>query len=1142
MCKRFIFLTFVVEVLGVILISRAKAADPDLVGYWRFDEGSGTVAYDTSGNGNDAVFTGDPQWVAGQFGGALEFDGSGDFLDCGNDPSLMISGAVTMTAWIRLGAVGIDHKIGGNQDGANGGYKMSMYNTDKVEFEIRTAANAAVLNRNVAGGTTMDAGVWYHIAGVYSQEDGYIRTYVDGVLDREMATAEALGASPGNLYMGCEPYNTGAYHFNGVMDDLRLYSRALTEPEINGVMLGGGANFPFASSPSPADGTLHADTWVTLSWRAGDFAASHDVYFSDNFDDVNEGTGDAFRGNQGTTYYIAGFPGFAYPDGLVPGTTYYWRIDEVNEADPNSPWRGPVWSFSVPSKKAYDPFPADGTEFVDPTAITLSWTAGYDAKLHAVYLGDDFDTVSNATGGITVGTTTYNPGPLEFNKTYYWRVDEFDGLATNKGDVWSFGTLPEIAITDPTLVGWWKFDESTGTLALDWSGHGNHGEFQGDPQRVAGQIGGALEFDGSGDILSCGRDPSLAIVEAVTMTAWIKVDVLNLDHKVGGNQDGSNGGYKMTVFSNNKVEFEIRDAGNASTLNRDVAGGTTLETGIWYHVAGAYSHGDGYIRTYVDGELDRELQTMNELGASPGTFYIGCEPFNTSSYNFTGVMDDLRLYNRALTSDDIKQTMRGELDLAWNPEPVNGATVDIAKATPLTWSPGDKASEHDVYFGTDETAVADADASDITGVYRGRQSATAYTPPEGVQWGGGPYYWRIDEVNTDQTVSKGRIWTFTVADFRTVDDFESYTDDDDAGEAIWQSWIDGFGVAGNGSQVGYLLPPYAERTIVHSGSQSMPLFYDNTAGVENSEAELKLTSPRDWTERGVAELSLWFRGYPPSTGSFIESPAGTYTMTASGTDIWGTADQFHYAYRMLTGAGSIVAKVERIANTNGWAKAGVMIRETMDPGSKHAFACMTPSNGVAAQGRDATDGDSFNTNQTGISTPYWVKLERSASGNFVVSHSANGATWSPVEGASPRNITMSATVYVGLALTSHDADLTCEAVFSNVTITGSVSGQWASQDINIVSNAAEPLYVAISNAGGAPAIVAHEDPMAATIDTWTQWVIPLQDFADQGINLSYVDKIAIGLGTTGDPAASGGSGTMYIDDIRLYRPGEAAGQ
>ena len=132
-------------------------------------------------------------------------------------------------------------------------------------------------------------------------------------------------------------------------------------------------------------------------------------------------------------------------------------------------------------------------------------------------------------------------------------------------------------------------------------------------------------------------------------------------------------------------------------------------------------------------------------------------------------------------------------------------------------------------------------------------------------------------------------------------------------------------------------------------------------------------------------------------------------------------------------------------------------------------------------------------------------------------------------------MTLSSTVYVGLALTSHDVALTAQAVFSGVQTTGTVTGQWQSQDIGIVSNAAEPLYVAISNATGAPAVVAHDDPAAATIDNWTEWRIPLQAFADQGINLSNVDKIAVGLGSQSGMASAGGSGTVYIDDIRLYR-------
>jgi hypothetical protein len=118
--------------------------------------------------------------------------------------------------------------------------------------------------------------------------------------------------------------------------------------------------------------------------------------------------------------------------------------------------------------------------------------------------------------------------------------------------------------------------------------------------------------------------------------------------------------------------------------------------------------------------------------------------------------------------------------------------------------------------------------------------------------------------------------------------------------------------------------------------------------------------------------------------------------------------------------------------------------------------------------------------------------------------------------------------------------LTCQAVFSNVTTTGSVTGQWTNQDIGILSNDDEPMYVAISNSTGSPAVVYHDDPDAATIDTWTEWVVPVQTFAAQGINLTDVDRIAVGLGTRGNMTAPGGSGKMFFDDIRLYRPRDAA--
>jgi hypothetical protein len=228
--------------------------------------------------------------------------------------------------------------------------------------------------------------------------------------------------------------------FIGNIDEVGIYDKVLTQEEVQQIMLsGGGEPFPSALSPDPADGAVLEATWVDLSWSPGALAVSHDVYFGESLDDVSDGTGDTFRGNQGTTSFIVGFPGFPFPDGLVPGTTYYWRIDEVNEAEPNSPWKGDIWSFSIPPMIAYNPSPADGAKFADPNVV-LAWAVGFGAKLHTVYFGDNFDDVNNAAGGMPLAVTTHVPGTLELEKVYYWRIDEFDGAGTHKGDVWSFTT------------------------------------------------------------------------------------------------------------------------------------------------------------------------------------------------------------------------------------------------------------------------------------------------------------------------------------------------------------------------------------------------------------------------------------------------------------------------------------------------------------------------------------------------------------------------------------------------------------------------------------------------------------------------------------------------------------------------------
>ncbi|MHC4146626.1 MAG: LamG domain-containing protein [Planctomycetota bacterium] len=377
MSKKCFVLISLVLVLG--LVSNASA---ELVGLWDFDEGSGAVAFDSSGNGGDGTFQGSPQWVPGRYGTALEFDGD-DWVDCGD--ILDITDTLTIACWVNPAGLSGDNGWVARWD--NYAFKSSGTSLRFTTPGVRdyTATN-----------TTLVIGEWQHVAVTYvpNQAEGGVIFYVNGV-EGQRSDSTGYGPGTGPFAIG---NNRWSQFYEGMIDDVRVYDHILTETEILAAMQGG-KGYPYALGADPEDGALYEDTWVNLSWRAGDFAVSHDVYFGDSFDDVNSGAGDTFRGNQADTFYIAGFPGFAFPEGLVPGTTYYWRIDEVNDAEPNSPWKGDVWSFSVPPKTAYDPIPADGAKFIE-SETTLSWTGGFGSKLHTVYFGESLDEVDAATGGV----------------------------------------------------------------------------------------------------------------------------------------------------------------------------------------------------------------------------------------------------------------------------------------------------------------------------------------------------------------------------------------------------------------------------------------------------------------------------------------------------------------------------------------------------------------------------------------------------------------------------------------------------------------------------------------------------------------------------------------------------------------------
>lgn len=399
MYKQFTHLLPIVLVLGLTLTSPTNA---ELVGWWRLDEGSGTVARDSSGNGNNGTLQGNPQWTTGMLGGALQFDGD-DYVNCGNQNVLNFgTGDWTVSAWIKTTQTdrGTVFAKGGDN---SGGIRYTLATHEANANKITLTVDDDTTKIQALGSTVVIDGQWYHVAAM--RRGTTLSVYVNGILDGTNTVPSGYnlsGTSQHNALIGAmTAHDTGGLikYYIGVIDDVRVYSQALTPDELQSVM-SGGKGFPLAKGPTPPDGAVITATWASLDWTPGDFAVSHNVYVGESFEDVNVGTSSAFRGNQTSTSFIVGLglPGDPYPGGLVPGTTYYWRVDEVNNADPNSPWKGNVWSFSLPPRTAYKPNPADGAESVALDA-RLSWTAGFGAKLHTVYFGDNFDDVNNATAG-----------------------------------------------------------------------------------------------------------------------------------------------------------------------------------------------------------------------------------------------------------------------------------------------------------------------------------------------------------------------------------------------------------------------------------------------------------------------------------------------------------------------------------------------------------------------------------------------------------------------------------------------------------------------------------------------------------------------------------------------------------------------
>lgn len=325
--------------LTLVPIWSAPAAPNDLVLYWPFDEGSGTTVKDRSGNGNDGTIEGGVLWVPGMVRTALQFNGANSVVAGPHIP--FNNRSFTHAMWVNpssLAAVqsvfsqyqassanqGLHYRIG-----TDGSVRMGFYSNDL----------------DIAAGTVR-ASVWYHLTFLYDLQTQNRRIYVNGVLAGQGSSAPYLGAT-GDTLVGTfrrpdRPDRVPEW-FDGMIDDVQLYDRALADAEIQEIMLG--LRDPsLAYDPSPADGAADVPADVSLSWSAGESAISHDVYLGTALEDVNEAGRNDARGvlvgrDQTATHYDPADP-------LDFGTVYYWRVDEV-AAPGNAITKGEVWSFTV---------------------------------------------------------------------------------------------------------------------------------------------------------------------------------------------------------------------------------------------------------------------------------------------------------------------------------------------------------------------------------------------------------------------------------------------------------------------------------------------------------------------------------------------------------------------------------------------------------------------------------------------------------------------------------------------------------------------------------------------------------------------------------------------------------------------------
>ena len=508
-------------------------------------------------------------------------------------------------------------------------------------------------------------------------------------------------------------------------------------------------------------------------------------------------------------------------------------------------------------RNANNPSPQDTATDV-PRDLALSWTPGMYAATHNVYLGTSAEDVNSQDTPTAAGLSvpSFDPGRLDFDQTYYWRVDEVNGTPDKtvfKSNIWGF-TVEPYSVQVPGA-----------NIAVTASSTSNEYSVP------------ATTIDGSG------LDPNTGAHSMDSETMWFTASV-DLDPW---------------------IQYEFDDVQKLDTMKVWNSNGAA-ESAIGWSVK------DVEVQHSVDGENWEALAGPIQLSRGPGS--PAYNQYDTVAFNGVAAKF-VRLNIQSNWGGIIMAYGLSEVQFnsipasARTPVPASGSANSLPDAA-ISWRTGRGADHHLIYISTDRDAVADGSVSPVTTTTNSLDLGTLDAQL------GETYYWRVDEVNEAEAVPvwAGPVWSLTVTDSLVVDDFDSYRNT--SPDRPFQTWLDGFGYSadeffatgyggnGTGAGIGHdiwsLSSPYFDGQIMETSntiagsSKSMPFYYINAGGTP-SETERAFTPAQDWTTGGAKTLSIAFHGTEGNTGSLyvkINNVKLTYPEDASNMALpeWQTWD------------------------------------------------------------------------------------------------------------------------------------------------------------------------------------------------------------------------------------------------------------